>query len=91
MFLKKLKEKIVNVAHEAVFEAEKIFGSGGGSAKKRAAIEFVTKALALPPFVEKIIALFLSAFIDAAIETALKSLPPKTPPAEGSDGESLKQ
>jgi len=78
-FLKNFKEKIVNSAHDAVFEAEEIFGSGGGSAKKRAAIEFVTKALALPPFIEDIIAFFLSAFIDAAIETAVKTLPQKTP------------
>lgn len=76
-FLKNLKEKIVNVAYDAVCEAEEIFGNGGGSAKKRAAIEFVTKALALPPFLEKIISLFLSAFIDAAIETAVKALPAK--------------
>ena len=73
-FLKSLKSKIVNAAHDAVFEAEEIFGNGGGSAKKRAAIEFVTKALALPPFIEQLITLFLSAFIDAAIETAHKTL-----------------
>lgn len=76
-FLKTLKTKILNAAQQAVFEAEAIFGSGNGAAKKRAAVEFVTKALTLPPFIEQLIAIFLGAFIDAAIETAVKSLPQK--------------
>lgn len=70
-FISNLKKEIVEAAQEAVFEAEKIFGGGNGSVKKQAAIQFVTNALPLPPFLKNIVSLFLGAFIDAAIETAV--------------------
>ena len=38
------------------------------------AINFVLNTLCLPPLVERIIGIFLSAFIDVAIETAVTAL-----------------
>ena len=69
-----LKNEIKKAAHEAVLEAEKIFGSGNGAIKKQAAIEFVTSALKLPPIIKTLVSIFLGAFIDATIETAVQSL-----------------
>lgn len=74
MFLKNLKQKIKEIAKSAVLEAEISYGGGNGQAKKRMAIDFVLNALRLPAFVERIIGIFLGAFIDAAIETALCAL-----------------
>lgn len=76
-FFSKIKEIIHAAAKEAVLEAEKIFGSGTGALKKRAAIEFVTNALPFPPLVRPIVAAVLTTFIDKTIETAVQAL--KTP------------
>lgn len=73
-FLKNLKNEILKSAKEAVFEAERIFGNGNGTAKKQAAIAFVTNALKLPPILREIVAILLGAFIDASIETAVTLL-----------------
>lgn len=82
-FISNLKKEIVEAAQEAVFEAEKIFGGGNGSVKKQAAIQFVTNALPLPPFLKNIVALFLGAFIDAAIETAVNAINAEKPTQRG--------
>ena len=74
MFFKKLKEKIQNAAKIAVLEAEISYGKGNGAAKKQMAINFVLNALCLPPLVERLIGIFLSAFIDVAVETAVTAL-----------------
>ena len=74
MFFKKLKQKIKKYAQNAVVDAEKIFGSGNGMAKKQAAIDFVISALRLPAALEGLLTFFLGAFIDAAIESAVELL-----------------
>ena len=77
-FFKTLKNEIAQNAYQAVIEAEKIFGRGNGTAKKKAAIEFILNALKIPPILKNFAYLALSTLIDVAIETAVNALP-KTP------------
>lgn len=73
-FFEKIKTTIKHAATEAVFEAEKAFGSGTGAMKKQAAIAFVVNAIPLPPIIKPIIVAVLSAFIDSSIELAVTAL-----------------
>mgnify|MGYP006872974905 CR=1 FL=1 len=77
MFLK-IKDRIKELAKNAVFIAESEFGKGSGNQKKEIALNYIIKHLPFAPLVKEIIALFLSSFIDDAIEAAvlyMNSLP----------------
>ena len=73
-FFTQIKEAIKKAALEAVFEAEKTFGSGAGAVKKQAAIAFVVNAIPAPALIKPIITAFLGKFIDTSIELAVKKL-----------------
>ncbi len=78
MFLKNTKNKIIELAKNAVMVAEAELGNGKGEEKKKMAINYVLKNLPLPPFIKNILFIILSGFIDDAIELAvnyMKSLP----------------
>ena len=76
----KIKDKITELAKNAVFAAETEIGSGKGTEKKEIAINYIVKNLPFNPVVKEIISIFLSTFIDNAIEAAvvyIHSLPQK--------------
>ena len=73
-FLSDLKQAIKTAAIEAVFEAEKTFGSGAGAVKKQAAIAFVVNSIPAPALLKPILTAFLGKFIDSSIEFAVKKL-----------------
>ena len=73
-FLSNLKQAVKNAAIEAVFEAEKTFGSGAGAVKKQAAIAFVVNSIPAPAIIKPILTAFLKKFIDTSIELAVKKL-----------------
>nr|DAP59736.1 MAG TPA: holin [Caudoviricetes sp.] len=78
MFLKNTKNKIIELAKNAVMVAEAELGNGKGEEKKKMAINYVLKNLPLPTFIKNILFIILSGFIDDAIELAvnyMKSLP----------------
>ncbi len=77
MFLK-IKDKITELAKNAVFVAESEIGSGKGAQKKMMAVNYIVNHLPFSPIIKEIIALFLSNFIDSAVESAviyMNSLP----------------
>ena len=76
-FFINLKQIIKTAAVEAVFEAEKTFGSGAGAVKKQAAIAFVVNAIPAPALIKPIITAFLGKFIDRSIEIAVAKLKEK--------------
>ncbi len=66
-----LKTTIKQLAAKAVEIAEETLGSNKGQEKKKMAIEFVISKLpVISPF-KKLIAIFLSDFIDDAVEFAV--------------------
>ena len=78
MFLKNTKNKIIELAKNAVMVAEAELGNGKGEEKKKMAINYILKNLPLPTFIKNILFIILSGFIDDAIELAvnyMKSLP----------------
>ncbi len=78
MFLKNTKNKIIELAKNAVMVSEAELGNGKGEEKKKMAINYVLKNLPLPTFIKNILFIILSGFIDDAIELAvnyMKSLP----------------
>ena len=77
MFVK-IKNKILELAKNAVLVAEEELGTGKGQEKKTLAIKYIVKNLPFSEFVKTVISLFLSSFIDDAVEIAvlyMKSLP----------------
>lgn len=79
MFVK-IKNKIIELAKNAVLVAEEKLGTGKGQEKKKMAIDYIVKNLPFSDLVKAIIALLLSSFIDDAVEIAvlyMKSLPKK--------------
>lgn len=74
----KYKEKIIELAKNAVLVAESELGSGKGQEKKKMAIDYILKNLPIPTFIKTILSVLLSGFIDDAVELAvnyMKSLP----------------
>lgn len=67
----KTKTKIKELAKNAVLVAEAELGSGKGQEKKKLAIEYVLKNLAISNFLKSIISILLSSFIDDAIEISV--------------------
>lgn len=79
MFVK-VKNKIIELAKNAVLVAEEKLGTGKGQEKKKMAIDYIVKNLPFSDLVKSIISLLLSNFIDDAVEIAvlyMKSLPRK--------------
>lgn len=79
MFVK-VKNKIIELAKNAVLVAEEKLGTGKGQEKKKMAIDYIVKNLPFSDWVKSIISLLLSNFIDDAVEIAvlyMKSLPRK--------------
>ncbi len=77
MFVK-IKNKIIELAKNAVLVAEEELGTGKGQEKKTLAIKYIVENLPFSDFIKTVISLFLSSFIDDAIEIAvlyMKSLP----------------
>lgn len=74
MLLKRTKNKIIDLARNAVMVAETTLGSGKGKEKKEMAIRYILKNIPLPPFLKNILFSLLSSFIDDAIESAVKYL-----------------
>ena len=67
-----IKSTIKEVSLTAVKMAEETLGSNKGKLKKAMAIEYVVSRIpVIPPF-QKLIAMFLSSFIDDAIEFAVQ-------------------
>lgn len=78
MLFTNTKNKIIELAKNAVLVAETELGSGKGQEKKKMAIDYIVKNLPMPSFVKTLISVFLSGFIDDAVELAvkyMKSLP----------------
>ena len=67
----KTKNKITELAKNAVLVAEAELGSGKGQEKKKLAIEYVLKNLPISSFLKSIISILLSSFIDDAIEISV--------------------
>lgn len=65
------KNKIIELAKNAVLVAESELGTGKGQEKKKFAIDYVLKNLPVPNFFKSIISILLSAFIDDAIEISV--------------------
>lgn len=78
MFFTNTKNKIIELAKNAVLVAESELGSGKGQEKKKMAIDYILKNLPIPAFLKTILSVILSGFIDDAVELAvmyMKSLP----------------
>lgn len=67
----KTKNKITELAKNAVLVAEAELGSGKGQEKKKLAIDYVLKNLPISSFLKSIISILLSSFIDDAIEISV--------------------
>ncbi len=67
----KTKNKITELAKNAVLVAEAELGSGKGQEKKKLAIDYVLKNLPISSFFKSIISILLSSFIDDAIEISV--------------------
>ncbi len=77
-FFIKTKNKIIELAKNAVLVAESELGSGKGQEKKKLAINYVLKNLPVSSLIKSVISILLSSFIDDAIEVAveyMKTLP----------------
>ncbi len=73
-----IKNRIKQLAKDAVFIAEQKLGTGKGQEKKKMAVNYIVNRLPFSGTVKTIISLLLSSFIDDAVEIAvtyLKSLP----------------
>lgn len=67
----KTKNKIMELAKNAVLVAEAELGSGEGQEKKKLAIDYVLKNLPISSFLKSVISILLSSFIDDAIEISV--------------------
>lgn len=67
----KTKNKITELAKNAVLVAEAELGSGKGQEKKKLAIDYILKNLPISSFLKSIISILLSSFIDDAIEISV--------------------
>ncbi len=67
----KTKNKIMELAKNAVLVAEAELGSGKGQEKKKLAIDYVLKNLPISSFLKGVISILLSSFIDDAIEISV--------------------
>ena len=67
----KTKNKITELAKNAVLVAEAELRSGKGQEKKKLAIDYVLKNLPISSFLKSIISILLSSFIDDAIEISV--------------------
>lgn len=69
--LEKFKNKILELAKEAVFSVESELAGQSGKNKKIAAIKYVISNLPVPDMVKYILGFVLSVFIDSAVEIAV--------------------
>ncbi len=67
-----LRNRIKELARNAVFAAERELGSGNGQEKKKLAINYIVKNLPFSDIVKSVISILLSSFIDDAVELAVK-------------------
>ena len=73
-----MKNKIKELAKNAVLNTEKELGTGKGQEKKKLAINYIVKNLRGPEIIKHLVSILLSSFIDDAIEIAvnyMNSLP----------------
>ena len=71
MFFKNTKDKIIELAKNAVLVAENQLGSGQGQEKKKLAIDYIMKNIQIPDLYKGVISMFLSGFIDDVVELAV--------------------
>lgn len=69
--LRIIKNKIINLAKQAVFAVEAELKGESGQNKKVAAVKYVIERLPFPGLMKQILGMLLSVFIDSAIEIAV--------------------
>lgn len=66
-----MKNKILELAEQAVETVEQSLSGESGKAKKIAAVKYVVTHLPVPAPIRYVLGVFLSVFIDSAVEIAV--------------------